>query len=568
MKQYLIYFSLILLFGSCSVLKKKTENEAKPVDPTYIKAFHEAVQLKVRGDLDASIAAFEKCLTLRQDDDAVYYALSQLYLIKNDRVKSSENIQKAAKFDPKNIWYTQELAYMYFESGAYSEAIKSFEKLVKYEPRNVEWLYGYAESLVRVGKASEAIQAYNKMEDQIGKHPELSIQKFKLYLEIKQDEKGIQEIEAARKVFPEDSQLIATLVDYYFQKGKEEKAVLMLEELVKADPKNGRAQLALADIYRQRGKQAIAYQFLKNAFTCSDVTIDNKMQILINIHENSFKIDPEVFELVEMVVQYHPEEAKAHSIRGDYMVRAEKDDEALKSYREALKYDKNLFPIWNQVLIMEYQANDFEALYNDSKECLEYFSMQPTVYLLNGVGAVQTKRYTEAIDVLTAGIDFVVNDNGLIAEFNGQLGEAWFGKKDPIKGSSFYEKAVKADPKSLLIKNNFAYRLALANMDLDRALELINTALEANPDSPHYMDTKGFILFQQGKYQEARTYIEKAYKARPKDKIIVEHMGDVYFKLGDKNLGLELWKEAKELGSSNKNLDKKIEKKEYYDPIY
>ena len=568
MKQFLIYFSLILFFSSCSVLKKKSESETKPVDPSYIKAFHEAVQLKVRGDLDASIAAFEKCLTLRQDDDAVYYALSQLYLLKNDRVRSSENIQKAAKVEPKNIWYTQELAYMYFESGAYAEAVKSFEKLIKYEPRNVEWLYGYAESLVRSGKPSDALQAYNKMEDQVGKHPELSIQKFKLYLEIKQDEKGIQEIEAARKVFPDDSQLIATLVDYYFQKGKEEKAVLMLEELVKADPKNGRAQLALADIYRQRGKQDIAYQYLKNAFTCPDVTIDNKMQILINIHENSFKIDPEVFELVEMVVAYHPEEAKAHSIRGDYMVRAEKDAEALKSYREALKYDKNLFPIWNQVLIMEYQANDFEALYLDSKECLEYFSMQPTVYLLNGVGAVQTKRYAEAIDVLTTGIDFVVNDNGLIAEFNGQLGEAWFGTKDPIKGRSFYEKAVKADPKSLLIKNNFAYRLALANMDLDRALELIDAALEANPDSPNYMDTKGFILFQQGKYQDARTYIEKAYKARPKDKIIVEHMGDVYFKLGDINLGIELWKQAHDLGSSNMNLDKKIEKKEYYDPIY
>lgn len=568
MKKHLIYFLLLLLVSSCSVFKKKTDNTVKTVDPVYIKAFHEAVQLKVRGDLDASIAAFEKCLILRQDDDAVFYALSQLYLVKNDKEKSSEYILKAAKVDPKNIWYSQELAYMYFEKGNFQEAIRYFEKLVKYEPRNVEWLYGYAESLVRAGKISDAINAYNKMEDQIGAHPELAIQKFKLYLQIKQDDKALEEIEKARKEFPNDSQLIATLVDYYFQKGKEEKAVSMLEELVKADPQNGRAQLALADIYRQKGQQVMAYKHLKLAFKSPDVTLDNKMQILINIHENSVKIDPEVYELVDMVVAAHPEEAKAYSIKGDYMIRAEKDDEALKAYRQALKYDKNLFPIWNQVLIMEYQANDFETLYMDSKECLTYFSMQPTVYLLNGLSAVQVKRFDEAIETLSTGIDFVVNDPGLTAEFNGQLGEAWFGKNDLVKGKTFYEKAVKTDPKSLLIKNNYAYRLAVAKTDLDRAMELIDAALGANPDSPHYLDTKGFIYFQSGKYQDAKTYIEKAYKARPKDKVIVEHLGDVYFKLGDKSLALELWKEAKELGSTNKNLDKKIEKKEYYDPIY
>jgi hypothetical protein len=45
-------------------------------------------------------------------------------------------------------------------------------------------------------------------------------------------------------------------------------------------------------------------------------------------------------------------------------------------------------------------------------------------------------------------------------------------------------------------------------------------------------------------------------------------MGDGYIKTGNKEKAVEYWKKAKELGSTNKNLDKKIEKKEYYDPIY
>lgn len=565
---YILIFTLVFL-AAC----KSTKNAKQDVkvftaaDYPYIEKFHEGVRLKTRGQVNESIAKFEECLLIKQDDDAVYYALSELYLMKNNQVKSAEYIQQAAKLDPKNIWYTQELAYMYFERGNFEESVKSFEKLVKSEPQNVEWLYGYAECLVKVGKPAEALKALDRTEDQIGKHPELTIQKFNLYVQTKQAEKGIQEIEATRKLFPSDPQLLATLIDYYFQTGQETKAITMLEQLVVATPDNGRAHLALADVYRQQNKKAQAYSELKKAFVCDDVDIDTKMKILITIHETSYKLDPEVFELVDIVVQQYPEEAKAHSIRGDYMLRIENETEALKSYKEALKFDKNQYPIWNQVLIMEYQMGNFEELYSESKECLTYFPSIATIYLLNGVGAVQTRRYEEAIDILKTGKDLVVNDKEMEAEMFGQLGEAYFYLKKNDLGKENYDKAIALDSKSSLLKNNYAYRLALAKIDLDRAFEMIDEVLFMS-QSAHFSDTKGFVLFQQGKYSEALSFYEIAYKSQPSDKIVVEHMGDAYFKTGNKEKAVEFWQEAKKLGSTNKNLDKKIEKKEYYDPNY
>lgn len=563
-----IFFLLIL--ASCGTVNKGVKETAQlsAADYPYIENFHEGVRLKARGQIKEAIAMFEKCLTMKQTDDAVYYALSELYLIDNNKAKSEENIILAAKIDPSNIWYTQELAYMYFEKGNFSEAVKNFEKLLKHESRNIDWLYGYAESLVKMGKTSDAIKALDKMEDQVGIQPELSIQKFKLYIELKQAEKGIKELEEARKLFPEDPQLLATLVDYYFQIGQEETAIHLLEELVKATPENGRAHLALADIYRQQGNQKKAYDELKIAFSCDDVDLDTKMKILINIHEASFKIDPEVYELVEILVAQYPEQAKAHSIRGDYMLRAENNVEALLSYKNALKFDKGQYPIWKQVMIMEYQDSKFEELYIDSKECLEYFPTIPTVYLLLGVSAVQLKKYDEAITTLETGKDLVVNDKSIESEMYGQLGEAFFGIKNFESGKINFEKAIKIDPKSTLLKNNYAYRLALAKIDLDKAIILIDEILLTNGDVAHFLDTKGFILFQQTKYQGAMDYFEKAYKIKPSDKIIVEHMGDAYFKQGNKVKALEFWIKAKELGSTNKNLDKKIDKQEYYEPIY
>lgn len=565
---YLTIF-LILFFTSCGSSKKSKEALGfSAAEYPYIEKFHEGVRLKARGQIDESIAMFEQCLVIKQTDDAVYYALSELNLMKENQAKSAEYILKAAELDPNNIWYTQELAYMQFEQSNFSEAVKNFQKLVKHTPQNVEWLYGYAECLVKLNKTTEAIKMFDKMEDQIGVNPELSIQKFKMYVEIKQPEKGVLELEKARKLYPEDPQLLATLVDFYFQTNQAEKALSFLEELVKATPNNGRAHLALADIYRQQGKQASAYVELKKAFQCDDVDIDTKMKILINIHEASQKIDPEVYELVEILVTQYPIDAKVHSIKGDYMLRAEKEDEALKSYKEALKYDKTQYPIWNQVMIMEYQKSKFEDLYADSKECLEYFPTIAAVYLLNGLSAVQLKKFDEAITTLETGKDLVANDKSIESEMYSQLGEASFGKADFKAGIENYEKAIVLDPKSLLIKNNYAYRLALAKMDLPRALILAVEIAPENCEGAHFIDTKGFVHFQAQKYVDAMRYFEKAYKLQPSDKIIVEHMGDGYFKTDNKEKAVEYWIKAKELGSTNKNLDKKIERKEYYEPLY
>lgn len=563
---YCLIFSLVLF--SCGTTTKKPPTGFSSADYPYIEKFHEGVRLKTRGQVNEAITAFEQCLLIKQDDDAVYYALSELHLIKNDRAKSAEYIEKAANLDPKNIWYVQELAYMYFEQGKFDIAADHFEKLVEHEPRNVEWLYGYAESLVKAGRPAEAVKALTKTEEQVGIHPELTIEKFKLYVQIKQADKGIQEILEARKLFPNDAQLIATLVDYYFQNGEEAKAIQMLEDLVKVSPENGRAHLVLSDVYRQKGQQAKAYEELKKAFASEDVDLDTKMKILINIHETSRKIDPEAVELMEMVVSQYPNDAKSHSIRGDYMLNLQNDEEALKSYRKALEFDKKEFPIWNQVLIMEYQAEKFEELYIDSKLCLEYFPTVSTIYLLNGVAAVQLKKNDEAIEVLQTGIELAGNDLAIQSEMYGQLGEAYFNKGNVTKGVENYEIAVKKDPQSLLIKNNFAYRLALSKHDTEKAMKLIDEVLKNSDNTPHFIDTKGFVLFQQGKYSEALSLFENAYGIQPSDKLIVEHLGDAYSKTNKKDKAVEMWRKAKELGSTNKNLDKKIETKEYYEPVY
>jgi tetratricopeptide (TPR) repeat protein len=561
---------VLLFFGSCGVKKVSAVEKGgvSMLNYPYIEKFHEGLRLKAKGEFDQAITAFNYCLGVRQNDDAVYFALSELYKLKKDKQKAIECLQKASVIDPINFWYTQELTYAQYDHEQYEAAAKNFEKLIQKEPSNVDWLYGYAECLVMLGKHSEAIKAFEKMEEQIGMHPDLTLQKFNLYLRAKQHSKAVDEIEKGRKEFPNDASLIGTLVDYYFQTKQDAKAINMLEELTKADPMNGRAHLGLADIYRQQGKRKEFYKELQYGFVCPDVDIDTKMKILISIHEEGTKLSTEAFALVNVMVEQYPMDAKSHSIQGDYFLRMDSTQKALISYQQALKYDKTKFTIWNQVLIMEYQAAKYTELYHDSKLCLDLFPSIPSVYLLHGISSNQEKKFEEASKTLKAGKELVINDKALESEFFSQLGEAFFGLEKNREGIQNYESALRLEPTSTLIMNNYAYRLALAKIELDRAEELVKRANDLSPNYAHFIDTYGWVLFQKGEFKRAQEFFERGWKLSPKDRVIVEHMGDISSKMGDLKKALEFWIKAKELGSTNKVLDQKIEKKEYYEPVY
>jgi tetratricopeptide (TPR) repeat protein len=91
---------------------------------------------------------------------------------------------------------------------------------------------------------------------------------------------------------------------------------------------------------------------------------------------------------------------------------------------EALKnsYDKNKdFKTLLRILSYELENNLFELLHKDSKNALELFPAQPILYQLNGYALNKLKKYNDAIDVLTIGIDFVIDNNEMELNFYNQL---------------------------------------------------------------------------------------------------------------------------------------------------
>lgn len=565
-----LQIALVLVLVGCATQKTSTKNtESGAVsgkDYPYIEKFYKALRLKANGRLDEAADLLNQCLEIRQDNDAVYYALSQIELMRGNDDRSAEHIEKAAKLDPNNTWYVQELAYMYFERGNYEAAVLNFKKLVEKEPRNIDWLYGYAEALSKAGKFTEAVAALNKTEERTGPHPELTLQKYRLYVGAGKMAEGETELLKGLDKFPMEPAIIANLVDHYFRTRQEAKAVNMLEKLVEADPNNGRAHLALADIYIRQNKMDGAEKELLKAIPATDADIDSKMKLLIDFYDKITDVSPAILDGMDQLVLTYPDQAKPYSIKGDFLLKAGKDELALDAYRKALSFDRNQYAIWNQVLVMSYQMGLFEDLYSDSKKCMEYFPTISTVYLLNGVACNQLKKFKEAEEVLLTGVELAGSEKAMKAEFYGQIGEAAFGQRSFADARISYQKAMELAPNSNLIKNNYAYRLAYYNRDLELAESLILQVFQNGGEQAQYLDTYGFILMRKGKLDEALNELEKANNLLKDDKLILEHLGDIYAQKGNTIKALEFWKASQNAGNKDENLTRKITDKKYYAP--
>lgn len=93
-----------------------------------------------------------------------------------------------------------------------------------------------------------------------------------------------------------------------------------------------------------------------------------------------------------------------------------KNTGSLTELKKGYTSNKN-FKILKEILSLEFDNSNFEEVYKHSSEGLELFPAQPYVYLMNGKALINQKKYTEAIDVLINGLDFLIDDTAQEKEF-------------------------------------------------------------------------------------------------------------------------------------------------------
>jgi tetratricopeptide (TPR) repeat protein len=113
------------------------------------------------------------------------------------------------------------------------------------------------------------------------------------------------------------------------------------------------------------------------------------------------------------------------------------------------------------------------------------------------------------------------------------MGNLCWLEDDRTAASFHFERAMDIREDMALVMNNLAWLIADdEEPDLERALGLVNSALEQQPDSPNFHDTRGTIYFHQEKWMEALKELEPALKGLKNKAEPHRKLATIYKELG------------------------------------
>jgi len=556
---------LVLVFFAC-----ETDRIISQVahSPTYISSFHAGVRHKLNGEITQAISKFNTCLNDDKNDDAVHYALYQIYSEQDELQLALIHIKWALKIDPSNKHYKLELANSYSATGGYKKAAMLLEELIKKDLQNTALYDQAVDNWVKANKIKKAIALLNKLEYNIGLDPQILLQKAALFEMKKDDKTALSLLLLANKQFPGEPIILNTLLDFYMSRGNDSEGILVLKELLNADPSDAYALILLAEIQYSNGEINEALANFKKAIKEEGLTIDQRMDILIRLQKEKDINLIELSDLIDFMVNAYPKEAKAHAIKGDHYFKLKQPLIAIESYKDAVNCDPNLYQIWTQIISLEYENEQWDSLFVDSEKSLTYFPTQPLVYFFCGVAANKLLLFNKAMEHLSSGLDFLVNDVSLEAEINSQLGISYFGLKQNELGFQKFEKSLQLAPRNNIMIQTFAIQLARNQIDFPKANKLVDNLLLLDSGDAKSLSFKGRVLFYEKKYSEALDTLLRALKLLENDSVINDYLGDTYYFLGQISKASDFWLKAKLLGSKNNYLERKINTKTYHEALY
>jgi len=251
---------------------------------------------------------------------------------------------------------------------------------------------------------------------------------------------------------------------------------------------------------------------------------------------------------------------------GDFLLDDKKYAEARDEFRKVIAIDSSRYAVWESLLNAEIQLADYNALENESSRAIELFPLLPVPYLFKGAALLEKKQYDEAINAFNTGLKLVSGNNVLVVQFYTYLGDTYNRKKEYRLSDENFEKALKLDPENSFVLNNYAYYLSLRNENLDKAESMSAKSIKLDPGNAANMDTYGWVLYKLGRYAEAAEWVQKAIDASSSaDPDVLEHLGDIYYKLGDKDKALLNWQNALKQGKGSDFLEQKVKDKKLYE---
>ena len=567
MRYIYLLLLFITLFTSCGTLKNKKSHARDAAvelkDPlTYEQRrkfdyyFLEAVRMKQKGDYDAAFQLYTHCLDIYPQSAAVLYEISQFYMFLGQEAKGEEALKQAVRSDDTNFWYKQTLASYYQSKQDWVKAIPVYEDMAQIFPSRLEPLLSLADLYSRTKSYDSLVTTLNRIEELDGKSEQISMEKFRAYLQLENMDKAFSEIQALVDEYPYDMRYRTVLGDVYMSNNRYDEALKVYQDILKEEPDYAPAMVSLATYYQKTGQDSLYNVQLDSILVNENVDTKLKLEFMrqqILKSEQTDKDSTKIISLFETILTKKQPNADVPMLYAQYLITKKMQKESVPVLNKVLELDPENKPARLQLLSYAINENNQDEVIRVATPAIVYNPDAMEFYYYLGLAHYQKDQTDKALEVFKKGVQQIneKSDKGIASDFYSILGDLYHSREMKAEAYAAYDSSLVYNPKNINTLNNYAYYLSVERVNLDKAEEMSFITVKAEPENSTYLDTYAWILFEKGRYTEARIYIEQAMEnGGDTSQVIVEHCGDIYFKLGDKGKAVEYWKKALSLDSA------------------
>ena len=539
-----------------------TDEENAEIDHYFL----DAEKYYLINDLPKATATFKKVLNLDPNDAASHYKLAQIYSETNEMEKALPHAISAKELQPTNKYYFLLLTHVQTSLGNLSAAEGTYIEMLDRIKGVEQYFFDLAAIQLYQKKYDEALVTYGKAEKHFGSREDISVQKQQVYLKQNKLDLAIAEGKKLVELYPYEPSYALSLAQIMLSNDKFENAEQFLLSKVEQYQNSEKLYIFLSEAYSKQKKYDRAIEVLEVPFQSPTLDLTKKIRTMagyLAMLPNDKLNDP-LLKLAESLVKTHPQSYQVLGLTGDLNYNLGKKKEALDYYLKAVKLDGSNFSIWQNILSLDLDLEQFDQVIVHTNQALELFPNQATLYYFGGTAYLIQKDYEGALTMFNQGKNYTTQDPNLNSLFHGQLGDTYNSLEDHEKSDAAYELALKAKPDNDHVLNNYSYFLTIRKKDLDKALSMSSRLVASFPRNPTYLDTHAWVLYMKGDFEGAAKYLAEAIEFDP-SATIIEHYGDALFQLEKVDEAIIQWKKARDMTEDTTTLDKKIADKRLYE---
>ena len=317
-----------------------------------------------------------------------------------------------------------------------------------------------------------------------------------------------------------NSNVAEDLVRYYIDAKYYNRSFAQLEIIVKADPDDVGARTKMAYILIEQQKYAPAILRLEEVLA-KDASLDRPRFYLGAVYEEikDYKSAIKNFEKIQFGSSYFQESV----VHTSYLYKLNGDiAKATTTIEGAIKTQDDYAPFYAL----------YASLLDDQKAY--------------GKGVAMLKVATQKFP-----------DNAQLRFYLGSMQDRVGDRESTIANM---KETLRLDHDHVAALNFLAYIYAERGQNLPEAEQMVRHALTLQPKDGYIMDTLGWVMYKQGKVQEAIKMLEAAYKTQPDESVIAEHLADAYYQQQMPERAKRLYMKAAGLESNAQTLTKIREK--------